>query len=200
MSEPYDKSVHLKPCPFCGGEAERAIGKLCRYPWDLDIEIRCTSCGTTIKRKTWIEAVAAWNCRADARQTALQTGICPMCEDCPDGCPIETPEDSKNKGAQKWIRRQNVTNLEAVQRDCPLCDSVHTVEKRVRIGSMLIKGEPVQFEETYFFCPNCADDDENEFVPAELMDKNLQNARNSYCKRCENIQKRMETVKQDENN
>lgn len=70
--------------------------------------------------------------------------------------------------------------VEAVQRDCPLCDRIHTVEKRRRIGSMLIKGEPVQFEETYFFCPNCADDDENEFVPAELMDKNLQNARNSY--------------------
>lgn len=70
--------------------------------------------------------------------------------------------------------------VEAIQRDCPFCGSVHTVEKRVRLGSMLIKGEPVQFEETYFFCPNCADDDENEFVPAELMDKNLQNARNSY--------------------
>jgi putative zinc finger/helix-turn-helix YgiT family protein len=72
--------------------------------------------------------------------------------------------------------------VEAVQKDCPFCDSVHTVEKRVRIGSMLIKGETVQFEETYFFCPNCADDDENEFVPAELMDQNLQNARNSYRK------------------
>ena len=65
--------------------------------------------------------------------------------------------------------------VEVVQRDCPLCDRIHAVEKRRRIGSMLIKGEPVQFEETYFFCPNCADDDENEFVPAELMDKNLQN-------------------------
>jgi len=37
----------------------------------------------------------------DARQQALQTGICPMCEDCPDGCPIETPGDSKNKGAKE---------------------------------------------------------------------------------------------------
>lgn len=72
--------------------------------------------------------------------------------------------------------------IEAVHRDCPFCNRVHTVEKRVRIGSMLIKGEPVQFEETYFFCPKCVDDDENEFVPAELMDKNLQNARNSYRK------------------
>lgn len=70
--------------------------------------------------------------------------------------------------------------VETIQRDCPFCDEVHTLEKRRRIGSMLIKGEPVQFEETYFFCPNCADDDENEFVPAELMDKNLQNARNAY--------------------
>ena len=70
--------------------------------------------------------------------------------------------------------------IEAVQRDCPLCDRTHEVEKRRRDGSMLIKGEPVHFEEIYFYCPNCADDDESEFVPAELMDKNLQNARNSY--------------------
>lgn len=37
-----------------------------------------------------------WNRRADARQHALKTGVCPMCEDCPDGCPIETPKDSRN--------------------------------------------------------------------------------------------------------
>lgn len=31
-----------------------------------------------------------------SRQRALRTGVCPMCEDCPDGCPIETPKDSRN--------------------------------------------------------------------------------------------------------
>ena len=42
------------------------------------------------------EAIAAWNRRADARQLALKTRVCPMCEDCPDGCPVETPKDSRN--------------------------------------------------------------------------------------------------------
>ena len=70
--------------------------------------------------------------------------------------------------------------VEAVQRDCPFCNKVHTIEKRVRKSSMLIKGEPVEFEETYYFCPLCVDEDENEFVPADMMDQNLQNARDSY--------------------
>lgn len=70
--------------------------------------------------------------------------------------------------------------VETVQRDCPFCNKIHAVEKRTRLGSMLIKGEPVQFEETFFFCPNHADEEENEFVPAEMMDKNLQNARKAY--------------------
>ena len=30
------------------------------------------------------------------RKYALTTGLCPMCEDCPDGCPVETPKDSRN--------------------------------------------------------------------------------------------------------
>ena len=42
------------------------------------------------------KAIAAWNSRADARQLALKTRVCPMCEDCPDGCPVETPKDSRN--------------------------------------------------------------------------------------------------------
>lgn len=30
------------------------------------------------------------------REQAIKTGICPMCEDCPDGCPLITPNDSRN--------------------------------------------------------------------------------------------------------
>lgn len=30
------------------------------------------------------------------RKYAFTTGLCPMCEDCPDGCPILTPNDSRN--------------------------------------------------------------------------------------------------------
>lgn len=70
--------------------------------------------------------------------------------------------------------------VEAVERDCPYCNKMHTIEKRVRRSSMLIKGEPVLFDEDYFFCPLCVEDDQNEFVPADMMDQNLQKARNSY--------------------
>ena len=41
--------------------------------------------------------------------------------------------------------------IEKVERDCPLCDKVHFVEKRKRIGEMLIKNEIVPYEEVYFF-------------------------------------------------
>jgi formate hydrogenlyase subunit 6/NADH:ubiquinone oxidoreductase subunit I len=37
-----------------------------------------------------------WRIKENSRQHALQTGVCPMCEDCPDGCPVETPKDSRN--------------------------------------------------------------------------------------------------------
>ena len=32
------------------------------------------------------------------RYIALRTGKCVMCEDCPDGCPLVSPEDSRNCG------------------------------------------------------------------------------------------------------
>lgn len=31
-----------------------------------------------------------------AREYAIRTNKCPMCQDCPDGCPLENPRDSKN--------------------------------------------------------------------------------------------------------
>lgn len=99
----------LLPCPFCGGEASyRDDGR-----WekvydeggaivDVDISSPCVfviecSCGAQIVSDESEDAVrAAWNRRVDARQLALKTRVCPMCEDCPDGCPVETPKDSRN--------------------------------------------------------------------------------------------------------
>ena len=84
----------LLPCPFCGGTPilelfndgffDYARIRCCRVMFDW--------CGD----ETGEQAVAAWNRRVDARQLALKTRVCPMCEDCPDGCPVETPEDSRN--------------------------------------------------------------------------------------------------------
>lgn len=31
------------------------------------------------------------------REYAVRTGKCPMCQDCPDGCPLENPRDPKNR-------------------------------------------------------------------------------------------------------
>lgn len=73
--------------------------------------------------------------------------------------------------------------LEKVKRYCPLCDKVHFVEKRRRIGKMLIKNEITSYEEIYFFCPESADYEEDEFVSGELMNQNLQSARNAYRKK-----------------
>ena len=39
--------------------------------------------------------------------------------------------------------------IEHVERDCPLCNKVHLVEKRKRESQMLIKNEEVTYEEIY---------------------------------------------------
>ena len=82
----------LKPCPFCGGKAD--INR-CGNRW----QAWCRHCATIQMGEfydTEADAIAAWNRRVDARQLALKTRVCPMCEDCPDGCPVETPKDSRN--------------------------------------------------------------------------------------------------------
>lgn len=72
--------------------------------------------------------------------------------------------------------------LDLEERDCPLCNKVHVVEKRKRLGGVLIKNEPVRYDEIYYLCPDCSDEEENEFVSAELMNENLQTARDAYRK------------------
>lgn len=73
--------------------------------------------------------------------------------------------------------------IEVVKRDCPFCNTVHEMEKRQRKSQVLIKGELVEYDEIYFRCPRRTDDEENEFVSAEMMDQNLQRARNAYRKK-----------------
>ena len=83
--------------------ADKAEQERDRAIEDLLKEIIKLACESVEREKTLArleaEVIAAWNRRAEpenARQRALQAGICPMCEDCPDGCPIETPKDSRN--------------------------------------------------------------------------------------------------------
>lgn len=63
--------------------------------------------------------------------------------------------------------------------ECPLCDEFHEVEKRKRNTTILIKGEEIEYEETYYFCQN-SDEDENEFVTGGMENINLLSARNAY--------------------
>lgn len=63
--------------------------------------------------------------------------------------------------------------------DCPVCNKVHSIEQRRRITQSIAKDEMVDYEEVYYLCP-LGDEDENEFVPAGLMDENLLRARDAY--------------------
>lgn len=68
---------------------------------------------------------------------------------------------------------------ENVEMDCPICNSIHSIEKRKRLTQATIKGQVVDYEETYFLCP-ISDEEENEFVSAGIMDENLLSARDAY--------------------
>jgi putative zinc finger/helix-turn-helix YgiT family protein len=69
--------------------------------------------------------------------------------------------------------------LEMIEMECPICNAVHTIEKRQRDTQSLVKGEEVDYNEVYFLCNEC-DEEENEFVSAGIMDQNLLKARDAY--------------------
>ena len=71
--------------------------------------------------------------------------------------------------------------IRRIHMECPICDKVHEIEERTRITELIIKGEEVNYVETYYLCPN-SDEDENEFVTGKVMNDNLLNARNEYRK------------------
>lgn len=69
--------------------------------------------------------------------------------------------------------------IERIEMNCPVCGGTHAVEKRLRETQALFKGDVVNYEEVYFLCDH-ADDEENEFVPAKVMDSNLLKVRDAY--------------------
>lgn len=71
--------------------------------------------------------------------------------------------------------------IETIERDCPICDKVHVVEKCKHISRGVIHGKYFSFEEVYFRCPVT----NGEFIPAGLMDENLSRARVAYNKSIE---------------
>lgn len=68
-----------------------------------------------------------------------------------------------------------------IEMNCPICDNVHFLEKRKRETQGVVKGEIVDYEEIFYTCP-ASNEEENEFVPAAVMDQNLLRARDSYRK------------------
>lgn len=71
------------------------------------------------------------------------------------------------------------TLIKKINMECPLCNKVHEMEERKRMATTKIKGEYVEYEERYYFCPY-SDEEENEFAPAKMENDNLLNARNAY--------------------
>lgn len=62
---------------------------------------------------------------------------------------------------------------------CPFCNKTHMLNKYDRETQGIVKGKIVKYKETVFSCP-LTDEEENEFVPAKIMDDNLLNARDAF--------------------
>ena len=69
--------------------------------------------------------------------------------------------------------------IEKIKVNCPICNKEHFVEKRKRTNKIKIKDKVIEYEEIYLKCPQ-TNEEENEYVNAEIMDENLQNARDAY--------------------
>lgn len=91
-----------------------------------------------------------------------------------DGVPIRVKGVEKEEAAMEGSHL-----IRKVHMNCPLCDKTHEVEERKRIATINLKGDRVNYEERFYFCPN-ADEDENEFETGSMTNENLLNARNAY--------------------
>ncbi len=66
-----------------------------------------------------------------------------------------------------------------IYKECPLCGKTHELELRTRISLARVKDGEVEYEESYYVCPN-SPEDENEFVDGKTHNMNMLNARNMY--------------------
>jgi len=67
----------------------------------------------------------------------------------------------------------NITNY-----DCPFCEEEHDVQIKKRMAKANFKGVIIEYEQIVYYCSI----EEDEFVPAKIMDENLLRARDSYRK------------------
>ena len=89
-------SVECKECRAKGDEYGTELGAIAAWNRRAGND---TNVATNADRiRSMSDEIGKLNPQPEnARQRALQTGVCPMCEDCPDGCPVEAPNDSRNK-------------------------------------------------------------------------------------------------------
>lgn len=69
--------------------------------------------------------------------------------------------------------------ISTVEKNCPICNKIHSLEQRKRLSQSIVKDEIVDYEEVYFLC-SLTDEEDNEFVSAGIMDENLLRARDAY--------------------
>jgi putative zinc finger/helix-turn-helix YgiT family protein len=62
---------------------------------------------------------------------------------------------------------------------CPLCGKEHELEIRERNNNIEIKGQIVEYKETFYYC-EFSDEDENEFVDGKMLNQNLLRAKDAY--------------------
>lgn len=69
-------SVELRPCPFCGGEAEMADANRTggARPAQEEPEVRCKACNWAVRGRSRIQTAADWNARAD-RTCRMKDGV-----------------------------------------------------------------------------------------------------------------------------
>lgn len=60
--------------------------------------------------------------------------------------------------------------------DCPLCDTEHEIDVKVEKSIALIKGKKVEYDKIVYYC----NEEDDEFCPSKIMDKNLLRARDAY--------------------
>lgn len=77
------------------------------------------------------------------------------------------------------MSRTNDFLINESQYDCPFCDINHTIQIRKRFTQSLVKNEPVDYEQIYYYCSV----EDEEFMPSKIMDENLLKARDEYRKR-----------------
>lgn len=69
--------------------------------------------------------------------------------------------------------------IKRIEYNCPICDTEHEIEVRERKTQALLKGEVIDYDEVYYIC-RLTGDEENEFVPGKVLNRNLLRVRDAY--------------------